>query len=379
MSFYSLLLAVVSLFTAPLLFADEFQARQGSYSTPWASNVNSACLAVDWNPNPEFTCGQYSDWSRCNNCNDGKNNYITLISRTSECSSYGLDGICLEVCPEDGFPVDIPDLDIFGCDRGGIKSCPDDSIVLSSTICPSLDVFTPPEYTCLDAISCFQEELSENPNCIDYTYDYVSPDSDNFVCLKESDQFVQEEGGPSLEEHLDDMGFDFDNPFEDYDSSSSSAADVAGAVQDSLHQDFSTVEHAINSQTDKLSDGLSDIDSELETTNSLLSQTNSLLSGLGDGGDGSSVSLGDENLTSSYMDRILDSTIVQSATVSFGDYDSTCEPYEFNFSSNVSGQAFDIDEVIDAHCTMLPEHAPILSFICIFASALFSIRIVLSA
>lgn len=387
-----LLLAFLSLFIVPLSFANEYRASQSVYETGWYSSVDSACKAWTYSSNPDYSCGQFSDWDRCATCSGSKNN-ISIVSRASQCTGFDESGLCLEIC-EDGLPKNIPSLDINTCDRLPVAECPDGSFVQATSIsagvsCDLVDTMQPPDYSCLDAISCLNEALTENSSCIDYTFDYTSPDDAEFICLLESQDYVEDPNDPdqpTLEELVADVGMDFENPFEEYnpETTTPSAGDIAGAVQDSLESDFSKIEYSINSQTDHLTDGLSDIDNELEHTNDLLTTNNELLaqiasgSGSGDNTEPSDI-LGDQNNTSGYMDRIKNSNLLKSAVVSFSEYEAECEPYNFTFSSDVSGTDFTIDETIDAHCTMLPEYSGILSAICLFAASLFSIRIVLSA
>lgn len=241
-----------------LLFAEEYQVKQGAHSTAWYNTISNACKAsASFHPAYEH-CGQFLDWYRCSTRKGesyecAQNTYLTVTYRpTDECDGYHPEtGLCQYYC-EDGYPEEIPELEINTCDRRPIQQCPDNSYKYKDQICDTLPESPVSNWECMDALSCYNYHLDQNPDCIQGSFDYESPSQHVFTCELLASQYTPEPEGPTSEELRNDLENVRQNPNDNYDSSGITASDIGGSVQASLLEDFDRLERAINNQTNEL-------------------------------------------------------------------------------------------------------------------------------
>ncbi len=235
--------------------------QSGNYSTANAAcrSANSAYqekLIEIYQTGPFRQICRYKGGSSCweaYNCSndDGLRslNGFNLVLDSGECE-FTVNDRCLEIC-EDGLPEIIIDGVSDNCDRVTLTECPDGSTVTQGQICDS--VLEPdPEYQCLDSLSCLAMHINNEPTCIDYRFEYISPESSQqiFECLRYQVIDNTDPENPVPDPNSGTPPDPYANPHKNPDYSGVTASDIAGAIQEALDADFATIERSINTQTE---------------------------------------------------------------------------------------------------------------------------------
>ncbi|WP_308365128.1 MULTISPECIES: hypothetical protein [unclassified Microbulbifer] len=329
----------LSLISLPAI-SQSYWAKYGDFNTDLYASADAACLALGSMIYPDHYARQITgatgipDAGHDSTCSTDVS-WSTpgqLYFSTEECDTWNPDTFqCdapIETC-EDGLPVNAgADLGYVDCDRPPLKSCPNGDIILAVSICP-LDCF---DYqTCLD----FARENYSCGSAETEAFTYFSPSDYEYSCTSIADTSPDhpDNDGNADGNEANDPNSDPVTPVADLDPES-----LATAIDNKLQDDFSNVERAIRENgikseefSNRVSQDLSGIQSEISGVRNSVDQVNSTLTG---GLSEISEKLSNSNGTgecdpesSTYLDCISSGSLPEHTATEHGDLESAVAGY----------------------------------------------------